>query len=184
MNNRNIAFISLIALAIATRFIPHVSNFTAVGAVALFGGAMFKDGLKAFLVPLLALFLSDLVINNVMYASFYEGFQWVTPGFGAIYGGFLVAVLIGRLTIKSFKPLPIASAGVVSTLAFFLITNFGSWLANPIYIKDFSGLLTSYTAGLPFLGNQLIGTLAYSAILFGAAYFWLGSKETTLANNA
>lgn len=183
MKNRNIALISLIIIAITSRFIPHLSNFTAVGAVALFGGAMFKDGFKAFLIPIIALFVSDLLINNVLYASFYEGFQWVTPGFLYIYGGFALAVLIGRTSVKGFKIVPIASAAVISTILFYLITNFGSWTINPMYTKDFTGLINSYIAGLPFLLNQLIGALGYSALLFGSVYFLFESKKELQPKN-
>ena len=179
MNTRTFVILSLIVLGITTRFIPHWPNFTAVGAVALFGGAMFKGSFKAIGIPVLILFLSDLVINNVIYASFYESFQWFTPGFGFMYAAFILTALIGKLNIKSIKVLPVAGGVISSTLLFYLITNLGSWMGNPIYTKDFSGLMMAYEAGLPFLLNQIGATVLYSAILFTGAYYWFGSKELT-----
>ena len=73
MNNRNIALVLLIVLAISTRLIPHYPNFTAVGAAAIFGGAMFKNSFKAFLIPIAALFLSDIILNNIVYSVFCIG---------------------------------------------------------------------------------------------------------------
>ncbi len=60
-----------------------------MGAAALFGGVVFKDNLKAFLVPLVALFLSDLVLNNVVYADLMKVFTLFTQGFYWIYAAFI-----------------------------------------------------------------------------------------------
>ncbi len=172
MNNRNIALVLLIVLAISTRLIPHYPNFTAVGAAAIFGGAMFKNSFKAFLIPIAALFLSDIILNNIVYSAYKTspGFQWFTEGFVFMYVGFTLSVLIGRLNIKSFKVLPILGSVVLSTLAFFLISNLGSWLSNPMYAKTFSGLMLAYENGIPYILNELKSTALYSSVLFGGAY--------------
>lgn len=178
MNIRNITIVSLIILGISTRLIPHLPNFTAVGAVALFAGAMFKDGFKAFFIPLLILFISDLIINNVLYAAYFDSFQWFTPGFGYIYAGFAITTLIGRLNIKDYKVLPIFGGVLASTLVFFLLTNFGSWTSNVLYPKNFTGLMEAYTAGLPFLLNQLASTALYTTVLFASASFLVSSRKS------
>ncbi len=177
MKNRTVVLILLIITAIMTRFIPHLPNFTAVGAVALFSGAVFKKKSIAFMAPFAIMFLSDLLINNVILASYYSGFQWLTPGWFGIYLSFFVTVLLGML-IHSYKVLPIATGAVVSAAVFFLITNFGSWMGNPLYSKDVTGLMAAYTAGIPFFANQLLGNLFYSALLFGMA--WLLVDRTAL----
>lgn len=183
-SNKIFIAIGLIAAAIATRFIPHAPNFTAVGAAALFGGVIFKNTWKAFLIPLLALFLSDLILNNFVYAEFNNGFTLLSPGFYYIYGAFVLTVLIGRSLQSSFKVLPLAIAGVGSALVFYLITNFGSWLGNPLYPQNLVGLMESYAAGLPFLANQVLGTLSYGAIMFGAAWFALRPGSASAAAHA
>lgn len=175
--NARLGFITLIVLAMVTRLIPHAPNFTAVGAAAIFGGFAFAKGYKAFLIPLTALFLSDLAINNIVYGAYYDSFQWYTPGFGYMYGAFLLSVILGRFQRGGFKIIGLVGTGVVSTLLFFFITNFGSWVGMAIYPKTFAGLLMAYEAGLPFLLNQLGGTLVYGTVLFGAAYFFLGLRE-------
>ncbi len=172
--NAQFGFIALIALAMLTRFFPHAPNFTAVGAAAIFGGFAFSKSWKAFLVPVMAMFFSDLLINNVMYAAFYDGFQWFTPGFGYIYSAFILSVLLGKLQQGKFRLFGLLSSGVLSAILFFLITNFGSWQAGILYPKTLSGLMACYAAGLPFFLNQLAGTLVYGSVLFGAAYYFFG----------
>jgi hypothetical protein len=72
---RILVLVSMILAAAASRLIPHPPNMSSVTAVALFGGAYFSDKRLAFLVPLSALFLSDLVLGfyhhmEVVYLSF------------------------------------------------------------------------------------------------------------------
>ena len=103
--NQNIALaVLMILIAALTRLIPHYPNFTAVGAVALFGGAYLSRRL-AFIVPFLALFLSDLFLNNLIYAKqfpeLFEGFVLFTPGGWAIYAAFAdVIILLGMFTLR------------------------------------------------------------------------------------
>jgi hypothetical protein len=67
--------IAAILLAAASRLVPHSPNFTPIGAIALFGGATFANRRAAVLVPLAAMFTSDLVLGlhvllPVVYACF------------------------------------------------------------------------------------------------------------------
>lgn len=169
---RTALFLGLIAIAMITRILPHAPNFTAVGAAAIFGGMMFKDNWKAFMAPLIAMFISDLFINNVIYAQYSEGFTLFTGGFAFIYGAIFLSSLLARASMKnsSKKGLAIAGSALGSAGIFFLLTNFGAWFANPMYAQNFAGLIQSYVAGLPFLLNSVASTLLYSAVLFGAAY--------------
>src|SRR5882672_7824949 len=72
---RTLLALALIVLAAALRIAPHPWNFTPVGAMALFAGALIRDRRLAFLFPLLALFAGDLFVGFhklmfVVYASF------------------------------------------------------------------------------------------------------------------
>ncbi len=179
-NARIALFFSLIVIAMFSRLIPHAPNFTAVGAAAIFGGYIFKDSFKAFLAPLVAMFLSDLFINNVIYAEYQAGFSFFSEGVIFIYGAIVLSALLGRAAVSdNHKALKIAGAGVSSALLFYLITNFGAWLGNPMYAQNLGGLLQSYVAGLPFLANTAASTLLFSAVLFGAAY--LAAPKRSLA---
>jgi hypothetical protein len=80
INLTYIGVISLILFASFTRIIPHMPNFTPIGAMALFGGAYLKNKNHAFLIPILSLWISDLIINNFIF-SYYNDFTWFYPGF-------------------------------------------------------------------------------------------------------
>ncbi len=160
----------LIFIAALSRIIPHPHNFTPVGGIAVFGSYFLGRKIWAFLVPLFSLWLSDLFINNIIYPiqypQYYEGFAL----FGSfwVYGSFLLMIPIAWGLLSTFTLPRLAITGFSTASLFFLVTNFGSWLNNPIYPQNFSGLLTSYVAGLPFFQNTLLGDICYLVILFGA----------------
>lgn len=160
----------LILVAAFSRIIPHPHNFTPVGGIAVFGSYFLGRKIWALLVPLFSLWLSDLFINNIIYPiqypQYYEGFTL----FGSfwVYGSFLLMIPIAWGLLSTFTLPRLALTGFSTASLFFLITNFGSWLNNPIYPQNFSGLLTSYVAGLPFFQNTLLGDICYLVILFGA----------------
>lgn len=155
----------LILTAALCRLLPHWPNFTPIGAMALFGAAYFPRKVLAFIVPVLALYLSDLLLNNWVYGEYYEQFTWAISPY--VYGAFALIVLIGFALRGRSRPLPIVGAALSASMVFFLITNFGAWLADPIYTKDLPGLLAAYTAGLPFFWNTVAGDLFFSGALFG-----------------
>ena len=159
------------------------SGFSPVIAIALFSGMIIKERNISFLMPLLALFISDMVIEVLYrqgafaYAGFYTG-QWRN------YLILLVATLIGwALKGKSYTSL-IAGA-VAAPTVFFLLSNFNVWVAGTeggYYTRDFSGLMTSYTAGLPFYKNALIATIVFlPVILFSYNYITKEKTALTLA---
>jgi hypothetical protein len=160
----------LILVAAFSRIIPHPHNFTPVGGIAVFGSYFLGRSIWAFLVPLFSLWLSDLFINNIIYPiqypQYYEGFTL----FGSfwVYGSFLIMIPLAWGLLSSFSLPKLALTGLSTASLFFLITNFGSWFNNPVYPQNFSGLLTSYMAGLPFFQNTLLGDICYLVILFGA----------------
>ncbi len=145
----------MILAAAATRLIPHPPNATSITAMALFGGAYLSDKRLAFLAPMTALFLSDLVLG------FYSR-MWV------VYGSFAVIVCIGRLLRARRRLLAIAGATLASSIIFFVITNLGVWIFGSLYPKTIEGLLACYVAAIPFFQNTLLGDASYTTALFGA----------------
>ncbi|MBE7177502.1 MAG: hypothetical protein INR69_13920 [Mucilaginibacter polytrichastri] len=167
INLRNGLLILMIVAAAACRFLnlanlPVLSNFTPVGAIALFGGAYFSDRIKAYLVPLLTLFLSDLVINyfyTQKLTFFYEGVIWV-------YLSFAIMVFIGT-RIRRVNVTNVLFASLASVLVHWLLTDIEPWLSSTIYPKNISGYVQALIAAIPFERNMLLGNLLYGALLFG-----------------
>jgi hypothetical protein len=152
---RSILVAVMIVLAAVLRIVPHPWNFTPIGAMALFSGAMFRDRRAAFLFPLVALFAGDLFI----------GLHRLIP---VIYASFLISVLIGTWLANHRSVLRIGGAVFLGALQFFLVTNFAAWQLFGTYPHTPAGLAACYIAGLPFFGNALAGDALYSALFFGS----------------
>ena len=85
----------------------------------------------------------------------------------SVYSSFLLIGCISRYMRKYSSALAVGGLVVSASVLFFLITNATVWLFSPWYEKSLSGLLYSYTLGLPFLRNMLLGDLVYTFALLG-----------------
>lgn len=157
--------IGLICIAALMRLVPHPANMTPVCAIALLGGAYLDKKWLSFVVPFAALFLSDLVLNNVIYKEYYTSFQFITAPI--LYLALASVVCVGLLSLRQITPITVITASVIGSILFFIISNIWSWQTDPMYTKDFKGLMHAYYMGLPFLGRSIVGDLTYSAVLFG-----------------
>jgi hypothetical protein len=144
----------MIIVAAFVRLIPHPPNFAPIAAMALFGGAYFTKKWAAFLVPLAAMFITDLFLG-------FHATMW------AVYLSFVIIVALGMLMIKNKKIGNIFFASVATSVLFFVITNFGLWISTPYFEKTGAGLAAAYTAAIPFFHHTLLGDLFFVAILFG-----------------
>ena len=144
----------MILAAAASRLIPHPPNFAPIGAMALFGGACFAQKRWAFVVPLAAMFLSDLVL----------GLHRLMP---VVYGSFAMIVCLGFWLRRRRTVVPIAGAALASSVLFFVLTNFGVWALGSWYPRTWGGLVACYVAAIPFFHNTLLGDAVYSTVLFG-----------------
>ena len=167
---RFIFITSAILIAAFSRMIPHMQNFSPLGAIGLFGAAHLTKKWQAFLIPILATFLSDLFINNVIYAQYYPHFTWFYEGFYWQYISYLLIIITGIFLLKKTDTPRIVIAALSSTVIFFLVSNIGCWVGNPAYPQNIAGLMTCYNAGVPFIQGTLLGDLFYSGVLFGAFY--------------
>lgn len=147
----------LLAVAVVARFLPHPPNFTPVGATAIYSGRYF-NGWTRFLVPLLAMFISDIFL----------GFHWTMP---FVYSAFLINIFLGMWIAKKPNVPKIMLATILSSVIFFSITNFGSWLTMPMYSKDLSGLIQCYILALPFAKWTFLGDITFVTIMFGLTEF-------------
>ena len=145
----------IIIFGVICRLIPHPPNFSPITAIALFGGLNFSDKRIAFSIPLIVLFLSDLILGISVINLF-------------VYTGFLTIVFLGT-KIKSIKFGNI----ILSSFIFFLISNFGVWIIG--YPKNIEGLILCYTMAIPFFGYSIAGDL-----FFGYLFKFSFSKITSI----
>lgn len=176
INIRAIVLILMIVAAAAMRFVsykfPYVlSNFTPVGAIALFGGAYFTDKWKAYLVVLVTLFASDILINY-LYTSkwilWYGGSFWV-------YLTFAIMVFVGTL-IKRTTVAVVGLASLVCVVVHWLIIDL-PWMYGTLYPHTLAGYGQSLAAAIPFEKNMVLGDLVFCTILFGG--FELAKRKYT-----
>ncbi len=161
-----IFYFILIAITVIIKIIcaPQInlSGFSSVIAVALFAGITTKEKTKAFLLPLITLFLSDVllqildVLNLFPYSGFYSGqiYNYVL---------FVLITLIG-ISLRSYRIAGIFLGALIAPTVFFLLSNFIVWKTQGLimgYENNFNGLMQSYTFGLPFYRNSLIATIIF-----------------------
>jgi hypothetical protein len=177
------SFILLIVIASLYRIMPgRPYGFAPQIAMAIFGGAVIKDKKFAFLLPLLAMFVSDC-LYQLLYIN----------GVGTMYGFYdgqaLNYLLFGGLTvfgffIKNLNVKKIVLASVAAPTAYFIVSNFFVWassspLAGLGRPKTFAGLMMCYADGLPFYPWSIASTFVFSAILFGS-YYLMTKKSASL----
>lgn len=171
----------LIIIASLYRIMPgRPYGFAPQIAMAIFGGAVIQNKKFAFLLPLVAMLVSD-----GLYQLLYINGVGIIPGF--YEGQVLNYLLFAGLTafgffIKNFNVKRITIASLSAPTAYFLVSNFLVWLsASPLAglqrPKTLSGLMMCYGDGLPFFPWSLASTVVFSAILFGTYY--LMTKPTT-----
>ena len=147
-------WIGMVVLGAGARLVPHPWNFTPMMAIGLFAGTQARKTSTGVLATLVALVLSDAVLG------FY-------PGFWYVYAAALIPVLLGRLIRNRSGAGAIAAGAVVSSLSFFLITNFMVWATDQLYPHTIGGLSECFLAGIPFYRNQVLGDAVYTVATFG-----------------
>lgn len=145
-------------------------NFTPLIAVALFSGAKFKDTKWAVCIPVLIFFISDIILAYVNNFEVFHNDIFFT------YAAVLLIVMLGRLMHNRQNHYgQIFGFSLLSSLLFFLITNFGVWLFGNMYTLDVNGLITCFTLAIPFNKWSFLADLFFVFTLFGT-YEWLASK--------
>lgn len=192
--NRNRSILLSFALLIITASLYRVWEGRPFGfapqiAMAIFGGSMISDKRWAFILPLLSMFLSDL-LYQALYLNGYTAISGFYPGQLTNYILFAGLTLFGFL-LKKATVLRVAAFSISGSLLFFLVSNFFVWFEGAGFSrpKTWEGLVQCYTDALAFYrdygliegftGNLFLGDLFFSAVLFGG-YFLLRRERKEL----
>jgi hypothetical protein len=170
-----VSFILLVLIASLYRVMPgRPFGFAPQIAMALFAGSVVKDKKLSFLLPILSLFISD-----VIYEILYRNDLSVMGGF---YNGQLLNyILFAALTVVGFfvdknKIIDIALGVIASATGYFVLSNLSVWLFGGLninnipYPKTALGLVDCFAAGVPFYKMSIYATSFFSAVLFGGYY--------------
>ncbi|MBI3883699.1 MAG: hypothetical protein HY305_05680 [Sphingobacteriales bacterium] len=176
-----VSFVLLVIIAALYRIMPgRPFGFAPQIAMALFAGSVIKDRKISFLLPLISMFISD-VIYEVLFQNGLSAIK------GFYEGQILNYVLFGGITVIGFfikkdSMIQIAAGSLIGATAYFLLCNFGVWVGGGLdinsqpYPKTLEGLVACYTAALPFFKMSIYSTLFFSTVLFSVYYmvnkFW------------
>ena len=161
-----------------------LSNFAPFAAIALCSAAYFPARYKLS-VPLIALLISDAVLNVYYSAPLFTGH---------IIGRYLALTLIGCLGImlqNSASLKTLVPASIASSTLFYFVSIVFSWVSDPGYVKNFAGLIQALTLGLPqysatpswmFLRNSLVSDLLFT-VLFVACMNFARTAERSRAGD-
>jgi hypothetical protein len=157
------------------RLIPHPANVTPMAALALFSGSKLSKKM-ALLTIAITMLASDALLaylNHYPVFSFWSLFT---------YSGFLGITLLGIKLNQHSSQTKILSFVLAASLGFWLWTNFGVWLTSGLYAKNIIGITTCYIAALPFLRNELLGSLAWQIIIFGGYRLLFVKRQKIISN--
>lgn len=161
INRKNLLFLGLFLAAFLGRTIFHLGPNIELVTTALIIASYYLGRKQALILTYFIMVVTDLIIGN-------------TNIFIFTWSGFLIPALLAAPIFKKIKlgkkrtVLFGTGMGIASNLFFYLWTNFGVWLLDSwgMYPKTAAGLMMSYFNGLPFLRNQLAGTLIFLPVTF------------------
>ena len=148
-----ITFLFILGILALGRIIPHPPNFTPILATAIYTPYMINDKWIAVLIPLSAMFIADIIIG------FHPYMLWV-------YGAIGISTLLSYWSMRfNKKYIQLGVMAILSSILFFIITNFAVWAIWDYYPKTIDGLIICYIKAIPFFQNTLLGTIIYTAII-------------------
>lgn len=166
--NKWLWFFGLLALGVLTRWVPHPPNFSALLAIALFGGFLLP-GPAALALPVLSAFLGDAVLG-------FHDLVWV------VYLTLLAMVFIGRLLPRLNRGWKTwgawAIGGLGGSVLFFATTNFGVWWASGIYPHTHAGFMSCYLMAIPFFHNTILSTWVFLFAMAGVHQLATATQKT------
>ena len=177
-SNRNLFVLAFMVIMVAVRVLlpgsetfSYLAVFTPIGALALYGGTYLK-GANRFILPLAALWLSDVFLNRFLYFGewvlFYDGFFWT-------YGAFALMVLVGYYLLQKVSIANFLGSALLVTLIHWIVTDLGVFFGSGMYPMTWSGWWACLAAAIPFEQNFLAGTLLYGTVMFGS-FKWVSAR--------
>lgn len=160
----------IIAFVAISRMVPHLANFSPVGALSIMGGRIFNKK-TAIITIVLSMLISDLILSQT------KGYPFLSFVSIFVYGAFILQVFLGRwFRMRKGGSIMAAFLGAIS---FYLITNFGVWVSGMMYPMTFSGLISCYTAAIPFFRMTLVSNIAWTSVMSFSYYMYQKKVNST-----
>jgi hypothetical protein len=168
----------LIVLAAGWRIVAvHVAptglaNFAPLMALTFCGAVYFRSK-RMWLLPLIALSLSDLYLDYHYAAVYHETWMW--PSVAVRLVCFALALPLGAWVAQHKNWFSLFGGALTASLFFYLATNTDAWLRDPAYVKTVAGWVQALTVGRPefpptiwFFRNTLASDLLFTGLFAGA----------------
>jgi hypothetical protein len=159
------AYVTII-LAVLTRFIPHPWDFSPVYGALLFGGANMKKR-DSIWFSVLTLGAGDVGLTKYIYHLRVGWDELITMA------AFVSIAMIGWILKDHFSVIRLTFACLAAPLSFYLISDFGVWLAFNTYPHTWNGLLACYIAAIPYQGRITASTVLFAGILFAGQQIYI-----------
>ena len=159
--------ISFVIILVVSRLIPHPSNFTPIIAASIFGPIFLNNKIHGIAIPIVAMFISDLLIT-------FHSYQFVV---------YTTLISISIFTPSKKNKIIFSSFTILSCIWFFVTTNFAVWALWDYYPKTINGLMSSYILAIPFFKNTLLSTVFFTFIFWHLHIFFIKSNFSTYLKN-
>jgi hypothetical protein len=150
-----------------TLYVPALSNFSPVMALAFCAGA-YSASRWMRLAPFAALVASDLYIDRY-YATVFH-YEWSVAGAALRILCFAAGLGIGILVSRRRNWVSLLGGALSASVLFYIVTNTASWRVDMGYAHDAAGWWQAMTVGHPqyyptlfFFRNTLVSDLLFTA---------------------
>jgi hypothetical protein len=181
MNQNKINFIisaSLVVFAASMKAVTFPYSINPIIAISLFSGAIINNKKLAFMMPLMAMFFSDLMLEIFNIAPGFYGMGQIGN-----YASLLLVTVLG-FQMKKINGINVAGFSIASSLLFFFLSNTNCFFFDTtnFYGAGITGWSKCIIAGIPFLKNGMAIDLGFSALLFTSYHVIFNkSKSKVLA---
>jgi hypothetical protein len=149
----------LFAVAVRIALWQYLGGFAPVAASLLFFGS--RGSRRQLWIPLVLMAAADVILTKFIYV------YALTPEHFVSWAWYAAILWLGTRLGKNPRPLPVIGAALASSVSFFLVSNFASWISwADMYPRTFQGLLMCYDAGLPFFRRSVEGDLLFTIAMF------------------
>jgi len=169
------------AWRILAAFVPELSNFSPIMALAFCAGVYFRDR-RMWVVPVAALVLSDVYLNHFYAVRFH--YSWSVTAALFRIACFGAGVGLGVLVSRRRTWLNLFSGALAGSVFFYLVSNSVSWFQDPGYAQTAAGWWQAMTVGHPgfaptlfFFRNTFVSDLLFTGCFAAAMEFSLLRKS-------
>lgn len=170
-----ITSVLFLLVGVVGRLVIHIPDVTPLTSLCLLAPIVFSSR-TVFSIILSMLLLSDLGLHYLFHFPIFGMWTVFT------YSGWFGVTLLGFLLREKQGFLRIVLFTCSATILFWLWTNLGTFVTTHLYPHHMSGFLQCYIAALPFLKNSLLGSCAWSAMLY--YFIFLLNHHIAQSNNA